>query len=78
MAKSGHLCVLFDTPTPKLRSACLGVELCLGGGPLRLSKHEARISTFFGPPRRTCESCFCSSISLILTSIHWINKDSNK
>ena len=32
-AKSGHLCVLLDTPTPRRRSACLGVELCLGKGP---------------------------------------------
>ena len=32
-AKSSHLCVMLDTPTPRRRSARLGVERCLGGGP---------------------------------------------
>ena len=31
-AKSGHFCILLDTPTPKRRSALLGVELRQGGG----------------------------------------------
>ena len=33
MAKFGHFYVLLDTLTPKRRSAHLGVELFLGGGP---------------------------------------------
>ena len=33
MAKSCHFCVLLDTPMLRGRSACLGVELRLGGGP---------------------------------------------
>ena len=33
MAKSGHLCVMLDTPTPRCTSARLGMELHLGGGP---------------------------------------------
>ena len=33
MDKSGHFYVLFDTPTPRRRSARLGVELRLGKGP---------------------------------------------
>ena len=31
-AKIGNFCILLDTPTPKRRSARLGVELRLGGG----------------------------------------------
>ena len=31
-AKSGHFCILLDTPMPMHRSARLGVELRLGGG----------------------------------------------
>ena len=27
MAKIGHLCFMFDTPTPRRKCACLGVEL---------------------------------------------------
>ena len=33
MAKTGHFCFQHNTPTPRRRSARLGVELRLGGGP---------------------------------------------
>ena len=33
MVKSVHFCILLDTPMPRHRSALLGVELHLGGGP---------------------------------------------
>ena len=33
MAKTGHFYFQHDTPMPRRRSACLGVELCLGRGP---------------------------------------------
>ena len=33
MAKTGHLCFQHNTPTPRHRSACLGVELRLSGSP---------------------------------------------
>ena len=87
-AKTGPFLFLLDTPTPRRRSACLGVEL-------RLGEPEPRVSTLFGPPRcsssslrrtsspkhsiasprHACKSCFGSSLLLILTIIHWINED---
>ena len=33
MAKTSHLCFQCDTPTPRRRSACIGIKLRLGGGP---------------------------------------------
>ena len=91
MAKSGHFYILLDTPTPRRRSARLGVEL-------RLAKPKSKFSEFSSPPkcsnapprrtspprrsialpRRTCKSCFGSSLPLILTIIHLINEDPNK
>ena len=83
-AKSGNFCILLDTPTPRCRSARLGVEL-------RLGEPEAQISALFGsarqtspprhsiaPPRRTYESYIGSSLQLVLEIIHWINEDPNK
>ena len=71
-AKSSQFCILPDTPTPRRRSA-------------RLCEPKARIYAFSGllrrsiaSPRRTCKSCFGSSLQLILTIIHWINEDPNK
>ena len=67
MAKFGHFYIQPDTPTPRRRSACLGVG-------------EPKFSKFSSPPRRTslprhseaslrriCKLCFLSSLSLILT-----------
>ena len=71
-ANSDHFCFQQDTRTPKRRSAHLG-------------EPEPRVSALSSPPRRssaspkrTCKSCFGSSLSLILTIIHWINVDHNK
>ena len=32
MVKSDHFCIQSDTPTPRLRNACLSVQLRLGVG----------------------------------------------
>ena len=74
--KSGHFCILLDTPMPRRRSAHLGFEFCLG-------ELEPKFSKFFGSPRcsnalprrsnapsrLTCKSCFGSSLPLILTRL---------
>ena len=78
---------MFDTPTRRRRSPCLGVDLRLGGP-------EPWVSALSGSPR---SSMLClgeplhlsvaklrlgasvsSSLPLILTIIHWINEDPNK
>ena len=85
MAKSGHFCILLDTPTPRRISARLGVELRLGepepevfvfSGSPRRSNASPRRS--IASPRRTYKSYFSSPLSLILTFINWINEDPNK
>ena len=45
-AKSGNFCVLLDTSTPKRRSAPLGVELRLGGGPYSYANSRPSFSNF--------------------------------
>ena len=44
MANTGHFCFQHDTPTPRRRSALLGVELHLG-------EPEAEFSEFYDLPR---------------------------
>ena len=87
MAKNGQFLHQPDTPTLRHRSARLGVELRLGGpkprfmhlfGPLRRSNAPPRRRRSSALPRRTCKSGFGSSFPIILTIIHWTNKDHNK
>ena len=49
IAKFGHFCIQPDTPTPRRRSARLGVEL-------RLGEPEPKFIEFFGPPRQSIAS----------------------
>ena len=78
-AKSSHFFIHLDTATPSHRSARLGGpeprNFALSG-PHRHSSAPPRRSIAL--PRRTWESCFGSSLPLILTIIHWINEDPNK
>ena len=74
-----------DTPTPRRRSARLGVELSLGvpepkfaeyfGFPMRSS---APPRSSIASPKLTYWSCFGYSLPLILTIFHWTNDDPNK
>ena len=70
-AKSGHFCIQPDTPTPRRRSARLGIELRLGGpeprnsalsSPLRRSNAPPRLTppprSSIASPRRTYKSYF--------------------
>ena len=56
MAKSGHFCIQLDTPTPRRRSARLGMEL-------RLGEPESKFSEFSGSPRRSSAPPRCSIAS---------------
>ena len=66
--------VLLDTPTPRHRSSCLGVELRLGGPEPGFLHFLVRLGIamlcLFSTPRRICKFCFGSSLPLILTIVH--------
>ena len=77
MAKKLAISVMFDTPTPRRRSPRLGVELLLVEAPSP-RRTRARVFAFSGLPRLTYKLCFCSSIPISLTIVHWINANPNK
>ena len=84
-AKSGHFCIQPDTPTPRRRECMPRHRAPPRRRHLRLGELEPKFSKSFGPPRRsnatprrTCKSCFGSSLTLIITIFHWTIEDPNK
>ena len=92
MAKTGPFMFLLDNHTPRRGALPRRRSLHLGepepkfsefSGSPRHSSNAPPRQTF--PPkcsiaslRRTCKSCFGSSLLLIITIIHWINEVPNK
>ena len=46
MANYDHFCILLDTPTPRHRIACLGMELRLGESPYALANPSPSLLNF--------------------------------